>query len=421
MKSSTNNKRIVYFLIIALVLRLCIMPVTYGYDFIVWTLVAQSTLDGKNMYMEEPNGIPNAKPMLFFNSPFIYRNGTTIHIEAPGEVQDTDQVEHTTFRYVYLPFFMYLLLPLKIFSNITGLPFTFIGKIPMLISDLLIGYFIYGYLRDKGYPEKRSLAGMCLFLFNPLVIYNSAFYGRFDSVCLVFLFLALRNIRNTKFGIYYAASIATKTFPAFILPYFIYKIKKNRLRNFLCIIFLLILVSVPYMTSVESLMQLLYTSIFCNIGKTHSSWFSWQKFLVEFMAVDIVWAIGFLLIIIYLGIMWYLRKLPISTYEYCGLAFLLFIIFSKVVFEQYLIWSIPFLAIMVAKNKDMMALYLLMLLTFEGMFFNPFIYLLNEEFFWIFLMDVSIIVFYYKRYHRLMDHKLALKSLKKSLKSGLSL
>ena len=53
-------------------------------------------------------------------------------------------------------------------------------KIPFILSDLGIGYLIYKII-SKYQPQKAILA-TCLFLFNPITIFNSAIWGQTDSL-----------------------------------------------------------------------------------------------------------------------------------------------------------------------------------------------------------------------------------------------
>lgn len=53
-------------------------------------------------------------------------------------------------------------------------------KLPFILSDIGIAYLIYKIV-SKHYPKKGIIAA-CLFLFNPVIIYNSAIWGQTDSL-----------------------------------------------------------------------------------------------------------------------------------------------------------------------------------------------------------------------------------------------
>lgn len=92
-------------------------------------------------------------------------------------------------------------------------------RIPEIITDLLIGLLIY-FLVKKEKNKKLALISSSLFLFNPITIYNSVFWGQTDSITNFFfifsLFLAFR--KNVFLSIFvFAISIYIKLS---ILPLF---------------------------------------------------------------------------------------------------------------------------------------------------------------------------------------------------------
>lgn len=62
-------------------------------------------------------------------------------------------------------------------------------KLPGVIADLLIGYFIYRYLAKK--KNKKSILITALWLFNPVVWYNSSLWGQTDSIVNLLGFLGI--------------------------------------------------------------------------------------------------------------------------------------------------------------------------------------------------------------------------------------
>ena len=96
----------------------------------------------------------------------------------------------------YPPLYMYVLkfnawLNQKLFghTNIMSASYLFISKTIPTLCNLLIGLLVFFYLRKKNY--KIALIAMCLYLFNPAVIYNTAYWGQVDSVNTLFMFLSI--------------------------------------------------------------------------------------------------------------------------------------------------------------------------------------------------------------------------------------
>ena len=63
-------------------------------------------------------------------------------------------------------------------------PFVVLGKAPIVAGDVLTAALIAWYLRLRGRSDAIVAFGVALYFLNPLVLYNGAFYGRFDAVCV---------------------------------------------------------------------------------------------------------------------------------------------------------------------------------------------------------------------------------------------
>jgi len=86
-------------LIVGLVARAILVPITHGPDFVVWDLASRATLDGVNVYAHHP----------------AYTGGP----------------------YTYFPLFLYLEVPMQWLTVHTGVSFTIMGKLPIVGADLL--------------------------------------------------------------------------------------------------------------------------------------------------------------------------------------------------------------------------------------------------------------------------------------------
>ena len=134
------------------------IPITHGRDFVVWDKASAATLWGVNIYAHHP--------------------------DYPGG------------PFTYSPLFLYLELPFRWLAAHSAIPFTVLGKVPILVADIGCGALIAGELRHRGFGGRTVAWATALFFLNPLVIYNSAYYGRFDTVCVALLLLAFRGMRR---------------------------------------------------------------------------------------------------------------------------------------------------------------------------------------------------------------------------------
>lgn len=73
--------------------------------------------------------------------------------------------------------------------NLGYLNFIFL-RIPAILSNIAIGILIYKTVK-KLRSKKPALVASSLYLFNPIVLYNSAFWGQIDSLNILFFVLGL--------------------------------------------------------------------------------------------------------------------------------------------------------------------------------------------------------------------------------------
>ncbi|RLG61262.1 hypothetical protein DRN86_00285 [Candidatus Geothermarchaeota archaeon] len=94
-------------------------------------------------------------------------------------------------------------------------------KLYIILADLICGIFIYLQLKGKG--EFRGILGFLTWFFNPAVIYQSAIFGQFDSLAVLFLLASvylLKKKRHFLGSIMAGLAISTKQhtlFPLFIV------------------------------------------------------------------------------------------------------------------------------------------------------------------------------------------------------------
>ncbi len=131
--------------------------------------------------------------------------------------------EHTT---DYPPLYLYVLkfnawLNLRLFRNseVMTRNYVFISKIIPTVCNLIIGLGIFAHFRKRSF--KKALLGMCLYLFNPAIIYNTAYWGQVDSVNALFMFFCIVFLVNERYmwsTICISLAILTKIQSIILLP-----------------------------------------------------------------------------------------------------------------------------------------------------------------------------------------------------------
>lgn len=108
----------------------------------------------------------------------------------------------------------------------------FLIKTPLLISDVLVGYVIYNFVKKREYGEEKARTCLSMWMFCPLVIFVSSIQGQFETICILFMILAVFFVMDDKYflaGVMLSISILTKFYPVLIIPALVaYIISKNR-------------------------------------------------------------------------------------------------------------------------------------------------------------------------------------------------
>jgi hypothetical protein len=308
----SRNPRLAAVLVAGLVLRVVLIPITHGQDFVVWNRASAATLHGVNVYAHHPR----------------YPGGP----------------------FAYFPVFLYIELPFQWLAQHTALSFVVLGKLPMVAADIACAALIAGECRRRGATELAVAVGAALYFLNPLVLYNSAYYGRFDSLGLALLLAAYRAAAVACDGdrdgpwagaIWYALAVAAKTFPVFVLPWCLRWNPRGRWRLIAVTIVVVVVACLPYVTSLH---PLLTDVVSYDVTKTARG-LSWQYLLNSPLGRGPTKLVSYCVLIAFAAGAARLSRVRDSA-RCTALTFILFILCSKVVLEQYLTWPMPWLAVL---------------------------------------------------------------------------
>lgn len=341
--------------ILAILIRLLVMPFFYHPDIKSQLFHSQYLSHGVlNIYdFVDKNRSHLPYPNIFVYLPFTYYFfGTVDFVLSPIYPNDlyqwlNDWGENKN-SYPNMIFFMLVL------------------KIPYLIFDLLLGYFLY-----KLYNSKKILY---LWLFNPISIYLIYILGNFDIIPTFFTVLSFYFLRNKKQLLAYLSigiAIALKIYPIIFLPFLFFYDKKNIIKNTKYAIFSLI----PLILSILPFInQKSFYNSFIGSGLT-------QKIL-EYKIMNIpVFPILFLVILINYFFSKSKDKFEIAILQ----IFLIFIGLVKF-HPQWLMWFFPFVLVVFIKNKIINKLFLI----FFFILIFSYIFLFNDNFlFWGHLVPID--------------------------------
>jgi hypothetical protein len=297
-------------LLVGLVARALLIPLTHGQDFVVWDKASAATLRGVNIYAHHP----------------AYPAGP----------------------YAYFPLWLYIELPFQWLAQHTDIPFQVAGKLPILAADLACALLIAAAVRAQGRSEWVVAGAAGAFFCNPLVVYNSAYYGRFDSLGCALLLAALFGLsRQHRVGWrtagYYALAVAAKTFPVLVLGAVLRSARGARYRIWVMLAAVLVVLTLPYLGAPGAL----YTDIFRYDATKAPQGLSWQRELLGPWGVEQAKQLSYVLLICF-AVVAVLLALTTELWLATALTLVAFLLFSKVVLEQYLIWPVPFLVVVAA-------------------------------------------------------------------------
>jgi Gpi18-like mannosyltransferase len=273
--------------------------------------------------------------------------------------------------------FFYKLLISKDFSNLNPTLIFFL-KIPAIISDFLIAFLIFKTLA-KNFSKKIAYLVSFSFLFNPAVIFLSSFWGQLDSLVslfllLTFIFLAKKNYRLA--WLFIIISILTKAQSLFFLPlvFFLDSYQNNFkkfLKDLLFASFIFFLFLLPFNKAILKILSYLlsgpgfypYLSIYA-----FNFWHIPQIFKKRLL-LDTPFTLLIGLSIFSFFYFLILKKI-LKNFNFLNLCFSFTLIgFSAFLFltemhERYLYYALPFLTILLVKNKKMWFPYLTTTLSF---------------------------------------------------------
>jgi hypothetical protein len=325
-------------LLLGALIRIVLFPLPFNQDFADFIIDAQNVAGGGLLYH---NPLPSGSQFLL------------------------EGVLYTYYPFAKPPLFVYMMVAAGYLSTFTGVPIAFLGKAIILLGDLGVSYLIYSQLLSMKVREKDCLSSMCLYLLNPFVIFVSAVSGKFDSIPLFFLMLALRNTQNLKMPLYYGLSFAAKQFTLLMLPWFLF-----RLRNVKYILGSIAVFLIVLLPSIIHGYGDLSDLLFAHTDKTPRG-FSWMVVFggLPYDQLHMITSAALTLYIVFLVLL--AAFVQTTAYTYAALAFSSMIIFSAVVWEQYLTWSIPFLSIVYAREKNGISLLLLAAYSVAGLAVDP--------------------------------------------------
>jgi hypothetical protein len=278
--------------------------------------------------------------------------------------------------YAYLSGFLFLLSPIYIFSVISNLSFEFLSKIPVLISDFLIGFLIYQKIYKHNYFA--AIFGFFIWFVNPFFLIRGS-YTHNDQIPTFFMLLSLiyLNKDSVKSGAFFALSILFKTFALVLFPIYLL-LTKNKKDFILSGAIIGLFFSLPFMGSFENFYNYIYGSLFVHgsreiQGRPFLFYFSYWSDIEIFQIIPVSiysylamfgsWAV--------ILISYFFLKIK-DKYLLGSIAALNFYLFTPVLNRTYLLWFFPLIifgAFSLGRTKKMYFYYSVLVFYFAFYYF----------------------------------------------------
>ena len=257
--------------------------------------------------------------------------------------------------YPYPPLWIWAEAGSEWLARATGASFAVLVKLPVLLADL--GIVMLAWVAS----DKRSAPHAAwLFALHPVSILVTSFHGQFDSIMLFFVLLSLRFLQASRFdasALSLSAAIATKSFPVLLLPIFVLSAGRARALRFVLLALLpVLLILAPYAIAdpVALARELLGYGGVADFGWL-GAWRGLRWLATGGLArseashwpVSVAMAKAFFLAAYVAGV-WAIAtrrwRWPAATATLA--LFLCFLVFYGAISAQYLLWPVPFGALL---------------------------------------------------------------------------
>uniref|UniRef100_A0A7C4TKA5 DUF2029 domain-containing protein n=1 Tax=candidate division WWE3 bacterium TaxID=2053526 RepID=A0A7C4TKA5_UNCKA len=246
--------------------------------------------------------------------------------------------------YAYLPGLLYIQAPLYKLSEIVDFPLQRLWSLPVLLADIGVSILLIFALYKKSYLA--SLIAVAAWSYNPFFLINQT-YTNSEPYPVFFLLLALLMLEKYEklSAVFFATSVAFKTFPLMLLPIFLLK-SKNILRFLLIGLSVFIVISLPFMKSFEDFWTYIQGSLLVHgerelQGRPLLSYLQyytgWQFFQVSYFKFYAFAALITGPILVFMK-----RKENVHKHIQAMLTLSCFYVLTPILSRTHLIWFIPF-------------------------------------------------------------------------------
>ncbi|MBI4451974.1 DUF2029 domain-containing protein [Candidatus Woesearchaeota archaeon] len=284
--------------------------------------------------------------------------------------------------------------------------FSTLIKYPMIIASLVIAFLMRKILRIHKRNDKKIYNSIALYLFNPLTIMVSGYHGQVDNLGIIFLMLFLYlMLKRQKVSILndliFGFSLVIKPVTAAIVPYLMLRRRKIfKMGLFLFTIsipFAALLFTYKFLTAQIALKYVLlyggvrYLWSYSRIEQYLTTTFNLPEVHEAFVYIYIAITVLMFLFMLY----YFYKNKNIGYIDGIIISYFIFYAIHSGFGIQYLLWSLPFMALKSIENVQFRNL--VYIFSIIGLFFGLTFYYGNANAYYIIrdLIGYSLIGFAY--------------------------
>lgn len=300
-------------------------------------------------------------------APWHHGSDLTYYLQIGDYWFQGHPVYNNTMPFQYTPLYLYVLGMARMISGGIGQYYTILVKLPQIIADVAIGWIIISLVFNQTKNTRAALVAGAAYLFNPLIIYNAAYYGRFDQLCTFFAIAGFAVYSTPlRSSLMFALAFSTKTYSLFFLPYFFMRDWKRLILNVFFFAGTILLLSVPFIIVYRNPGTMFFRMF--NLANHSPIGLTWQTVFYRFIDLSSIFVVSRCVLLAYLALLVIFPKRDFLSHAAFSLT--MFHFFSQIVFEQYMTWAIPFLMLDYFLNKKLHAAWMAAIFTAAGLLCN---------------------------------------------------
>jgi hypothetical protein len=237
------------------------------------------------------------------------------------------------------PGLYYQYIPARLWFGFTHLYYVYLGRLPGILGDLLIGLGLFAIVRRK--TRSASLANLAavIYLASPGTFLVNGVIGRVDSLPVAFLLLAANNMHRRRFSIYFGMSALLKQFAIIAGPWFL--LRPGMFRKVVVAAFVTLVFMSPFIFDDP---HLLFERMLSPQLTKPVSGLTWMKSLQTVFGVTDITSTATNITIGYLGTLLCLSPfLTGNPHRVLAWIYVSFVLFARNSAEHYMLWPAPFL------------------------------------------------------------------------------